>query len=402
MRITFKNTAIFSFTLYVISLFIFVFRENTLIYSQLLFLFFAGTTIIYILSEKRIRLSYFFVLVLPLILFSCISVFWSLSMPIAFSMALTLIQVFILGFLTYNLFHGKEISLFPIILVIAGGALFLYSVITYGAKNMIDSIFSGKRLGGIISQENEYGGQAVIASTAAMYLIFFEKKRLYLLVLPFFLLMVFGSGSKIAILSIGLAFVLTYFFKYKIKLKSMALLVIVILILVIGLQLSPLKVTLDRLVLMFDFFSGKDVKDSSTQIRLALIKNGFAYFLERPFFGYGANNYRVVSLQAIGLGEYAHNNYIELLVNGGIIAFLLYYFNFFLLIVSGNKKNRMTIFTSIIFVVLLFMDISRVSYYSKIVYILLAIGYASISFYKTQNDQKKFPNLGDVSFREMK
>jgi O-antigen ligase len=323
-------------------------------------------------------------------------------MPIAFSMALTLIQVFILGFLTYNLFHGKEISLFPIILVIAGGALFLYSVITYGAKNMIDLIFSGKRLGGIISQENEYGGQAVIASTAAMYLIFFEKKRLYLLVLPFFLLMVFGSGSKIAIISIGLAFVLTYFFKYKIKLKSMALLVIVILILVIGLQLSPLKVTLDRLVLMFDYFSGKDVKDSSTQIRLALIKNGFAYFLERPFFGYGANNYRVVSLQAIGLGEYAHNNYIELLVNGGIIAFLLYYFNFFLLIVSGNKKNRMTIFTSIIFVVLLFMDISRVSYYSKIVYILLAIGYASISFYKTQNDQKKFPNLGDVSFREMK
>ena len=65
---------------------------------------------------------------------------------------------------------------------------------------------------------------------------------------------------------------------------------------------------------------------SSIVHRRWLIQFGFQRFLEQPVTGFGSNCFHLLEGAARGNeGTYAHNNYIELLVDGGAVQFVLYY-----------------------------------------------------------------------------
>ena len=80
-----------------------------------------------------------------------------------------------------------------------------------------------------------------------------------------------------------------------------------------------------RIQSMVNGLRGTGVSDSSTITRLNLISRGMIFFRERPWTGYGLNNYYVLNNITTGSILYSHNNYVELLVDCGIIGTVIYY-----------------------------------------------------------------------------
>lgn len=67
--------------------------------------------------------------------------------------------------------------------------------------------------------------------------------------------------------------------------------------------------------------SGLDEEDNSTDTRKQFITGFWPYFNKKPFVGHGPDMFGEVT----GAGTYAHNNFVEIAVNWGLIGLALYY-----------------------------------------------------------------------------
>lgn len=90
-----------------------------------------------------------------------------------------------------------------------------------------------------------------------------------------------------------------------------------------------------RIIDMFATFGiGTSVTGAqSTAIRNNLIQQGLQSFLNHPFFGGGMNYFQYVN----HFRYYAHNNYVELLNDVGIVGTLIYYLPFFRIFIKLIK-----------------------------------------------------------------
>ena len=66
---------------------------------------------------------------------------------------------------------------------------------------------------------------------------------------------------------------------------------------------------------------------------------GIDFWTQIPVLGYVINNYQILFGRIFGAQTYSHNNYIEMLVNLGMLGFITYYSYYIILIRSlWNKK----------------------------------------------------------------
>ncbi len=110
--------------------------------------------------------------------------------------------------------------------------------------------------------------------------------------------------------------------------------------------------------------------ERSFEYRIDYIKMGWDLFLANPVLGYGLDSFRVVS----GTGQYSHNNFIELLVNGGLIFFLLFYAHYFVIIKNAwalLAPKRYWVFGFSVF--LLAQDMAMISYQSRAIVLALIL-----------------------------
>ena len=120
--------------------------------------------------------------------------------------------------------------------------------------------------------------------------------------------------------------------------------------------------------------------DSSSVIRFRLISWGMEWYKKKPLLGYGIDNYRAVLMvyhPDYPSSYYAHNNYVELLVDVGIIGLIMYYWNYILMFIRGIKyRNKITNYEILflgMLVALMVNEYGLVSYYNKYIQILLLI-----------------------------
>ena len=102
--------------------------------------------------------------------------------------------------------------------------------------------------------------------------------------------------------------------------------------------------------------------DKSFNDREILINTGYKLWEKSPLFGHGFGQFANLS----GFGSYAHNNYIELAVSGGIIALILFYSIHFIILRNAMKQPiafRLRLI-SFLFTILL-MDMAVVTFYGK-------------------------------------
>lgn len=117
-----------------------------------------------------------------------------------------------------------------------------------------------------------------------------------------------------------------------------------------------------------------------------MIVAGLQQFEETPLLGIGLYNSVLAGLYRIGYAGYLHNDYVELLVNGGMVGFALYYSVPVALLIKHIKlmkiyKDTELIISFIMLVLFLITNVGNVTYYgvlSTYVYMTLWISVVEI------------------------
>lgn len=127
--------------------------------------------------------------------------------------------------------------------------------------------------------------------------------------------------------------------------------------------------------------------NDSEAIRLWFIREGLRITSARPFTGVGVAHSRyyminpwkrsqMLSKGRIIRGETSHTNYIEMLLNGGIPCFLLYYLPVLYILFMSCKQSRCydeTFFLPVALIYKLLIDIASVNYFDFAFTFLLAL-----------------------------
>ena len=215
-------------------------------------------------------------------------------------------------------------------------------------------------------------------------------KLLYLLGMIGFSFLTFYTGSRTAFIVLLGSFVMCFWLSNPTKIVSNIIITVLVLCGVMYLVMnveSLYNVLGVRLEGLFSLFSGEGEVDSSADIRDVFIQNGKRWFAEKPIIGYGLNNYRVLNKVATGRYTYAHNTFIELAVNLGIVGLIWYYSVYIYLgkrFISIFKNNPLNIFLFTALAVSLVSQYGTVSYYSFYQNFLLML-----SFYTVTHTNKK-------------
>ena len=194
------------------------------------------------------------------------------------------------------------------------------------------------------------------------------------------------SGSRKGIV-LAAALLILVFMNHIIKLSKTKLILYATVIIVSGIAfygvITEFAVKYGTNIVAIDrTFKALSGQDKSFKDRLSLIKVGFKLWRESPIFGHGFDQFAILSR----FGGYAHNNYIELAVSGGLIALLLFYSLHIIILRNAMKQSfafglRLMIFMAAI----ILMDTAVVSFYDKAVMCMLGALLAVSSKQHKQN-----------------
>jgi len=237
---------------------------------------------------------------------------------------------------------------------------------------------------GTFGNANAYGRAIVQAALLALVLLMMEHRNfwrfLIMAFLALFSLAVLGSGSRTALMGLLLVFmggVYSSGFKSVFRLRNIAVIsgTLTAGFLTVGMLPERFANVFDRMLILLAYVGlaeKVDTKEQSLEERKDLMNSAWEVWLDHPM-GIGLDNYRVVS------GVYAHSNYFELLASVGIIGLIIYYLSYFLCFKWAWRRSvifdmpavKKMFMTGI--AVMMVMDISNVSYYSKSLWLLLSI-----------------------------
>lgn len=373
-----RETTVYSFKqmVFLITLVIVYAFSNVKILSVAIQFIFVGIMFLHILKTSKIRLSSHFYWMTAFIVWSTfISLFAIdsiLSITIVVNLALKLLLYTSIIIYVDSEYKFKK-SLQYIVIAALVLVIRLVMVTPFSA-------WGTERLGQPIDLNPNTIG--LVLGYASVITIFLIKRRnskiLYFLLILFVLIaMMTGSRKSFLLIILGISSVIMLENKKK---KTLVLNLILIALLSIGLYYvvmnSPLLYNvIGQRLEGLGLFSNE--MNASTSTRMTMIKEGLNFIKERPFLGYGLENYRVLSKY----GTYSHNNYIEIAVTSGVIGLLIYYSLPIFLLLSSFKKNlknkNYAIITVLVGMVLI-MDFGMVSYSQIITQVILAI---CVSYY---------------------
>ncbi len=162
-----------------------------------------------------------------------------------------------------------------------------------------------------------------VSFTYFLFSYFKTKNVLFLIltILSVFIIITLGSRKSILAIAVCLIFLI-----YKLKSSYRLLLVFA---LAISLLLVVLYIPEDYLMYISDRFGAlrtmSEISGDEDEIRVAFIEKGLDYFSHSPVIGHGYYCFSTLFKMTNGIEMYSHNNYIDTLVGGGLIGFIIYY-----------------------------------------------------------------------------
>jgi len=363
--------------LYIMSLYFFTFVQGLNNISNAIaavFIFLVATKML--IEKRKVIFNRFLLIYLFFIIICIISYFYAIDQMTALVMirSLLLYFIFIVFLINYIDSYDKLIILLDFF-ICAGLFAAIYLFIN-------SDIYSMKRLGGLLGAVNRIGIIIGISAFFSIYFILFQKKHLYLLPAMVCVVMVLATGSRVALVLVVLSSSLLFYFNnknsFKGRIKSITLGILLLFLFYYLLFNVPYfyQIAGVRVENMLKFIMAEPVDDSSIIIRTYMLRYGLELLKESPLIGYGIGNYRILLGKDIGLITYAHNNYIELLVGVGILGAIIYYAMYVnaLICLLRSKKNLNLRYLFLTFLpVVLIIDFASVNYYSKHIYIVLAM-----------------------------
>ena len=236
------------------------------------------------------------------------------------------------------------------------------------------------RLGPPFENQNAVGNYMAIAIIISMYLILFNKNKLYwLLVIPLvvFFFIGFTTGSRTFLVLSVLSIASMIFFRFRKRwwvvlialTASIALLIVLINFVPI---FSSIKYRIDDTLSMFT----NGLSAGSTLERIVWQQYGVYLASRRILFGYGDSGFAAAS----GVNTYTHGNFSEVLCDFGVIGFIAFYLLLIIpLLFAFNMKREEKYFVFTMIIVMLVNGFMTVFYYDKSTYIIFALIYFAIS-----------------------
>lgn len=282
----------------------------------------------------------------------------------------------------------KRIRLLLVCMSIAPILLMLNVVVTDGLMAFSDS------------RSTEYFSANTVGMTAAfgscmVGFCLFEKqiltKGLSIFIMVVDLTVVVLSASRKAILMVLCAASIYILLKsHGNGMKLLARLMAALLVLLIGYFLIMNIPFLYDMVgyrmesMVVGFLGGEEI-DASTSTRMSLIEHGMEFFQMSPIIGHGGANFSALDAAYFhaNAGYYAHNNFVEILTDYGIIGFCLYYWMYaYLIFMTVKRIKRVSSFQLMILallVTLLIMEYGFVSYYDRYFQVFIGFSFCVLS-----------------------
>ena len=320
--------------------------------------------------------------------FFSLSLLWSIKIVLSGWVIVYMVPIMIvsIGTMRYLTDGG---SLLPLIKCIF--ALNLIMLLVLVLTGNFDVLSEGDRLGRALKDES--GDSAWNGNSIGMNLCFaifsgiillqngYTKRNLFVFlpIAVIFIIIILLTGSRKAVLILLIPLGVYFFQKSRKKLLQASLMAVVVgVIAFFVLMKIPVvyEVLGTRMETMVNMASeGTDAEGDVS--RLFLIQYGIEWFTEHPILGVGINCFRVLSNNTAmfaGKNFYAHNNYLELLVDVGIVGTLIYYSGYIYLFNRMRKLGgRFALWGMSCFIILAFRDVAMVSYYSMFNHLLICI-----------------------------
>lgn len=379
-----NKIVMFFFLIYMITYHIYSYRVESVFISDLFLVALVVLILLYVLIKSKIYVGSYFWFIVLFFLWSLLTCFWAPDKQLTLNKVVTLCQICFVSYLFYNFLDTREKVEQAIKMIMYSFiALAIYTVYIYGFSNLINGNLS-ERIGLEISQENVLG---MSLSTGAVFCFFYayykSQKIYYIFFISLFILSSFtGSRKSLVILFIGLLLLIYMKDRSKNLFKTIGITFVIGIAIYYILQLPMFELVLNRMKTFFDLLLGEGEIDSSAIIRSNMISFGRELILKHPIIGYGFDSFRYYWVQTSGMYTYAHNNYIEMLINGGFISFVSYYgmylYCLWHLLKLAKIYDKIATLLIVIIVIQLATDFAAISYYSKINYIYFSLYFAYI------------------------
>ncbi len=320
------------------------------------------------------------------ILYSCLTVFWSPNSKDAEFEIAILIMLMVVGFLLYyfiNKYNNFHLILYSILGVsfinhVAGLGIPIFDFLLYNTSDRggIDGVINGwgwkGRFSGIMQNPNSLAVFILFSLFLSIYSLDNKDKSMYLsrtmkyicfanIILCLYTIFLTQSrkGMIFGVLLVLLYASLRFSFKKVIPYLLSIVTLILMPTLIPGLT-SHFEGGIERIEALLNLSnnSGGQV-DNSAITRLYYIAEGWQGFLDNPIFGHGINSFRHY------FGQYAHNNFIELLFSVGIIGFIIYYSIHLSILKKLIKDWKQNMFLISFLIIVISMDVGLVSYENK-------------------------------------
>lgn len=323
------------------------------------------------------------------IVFAAASVTWAFSPDNAERMALTLLAngVCVIALVYLVLDDPARVRVFLAAMIIAPTFLMIKVASDHGLLVYLDSRHAGDTNANIVGMTAAFGfGLAYLSFTRRVLL----NQWLAGIFLASNLIVVALSASRKAITMIALVVLIFSWINgnlggFRRILKVATAVSLGLIGYWIIMNFAPLYQLIGhRMNMMINGFRGAGEVDSSTAVRLSLIERGVGWFQEQPWAGHGADNFRVLMANYYPHQSafYAHNNFIELLVNYGVVGFVLFYWLYVVIIGTGLKhRSRLNSVQAMVFsllVALLLMEYGAIDYYSRVIMAFVGVAWVTI------------------------
>jgi len=332
-----------------------------------------------ILRLKLIKIYSYTKWYVVFIVYSVFSCLYAYDFNVAFNSIYNLLVV--LGItigIVYIIKSTNDIENIFICFSLSGLIMFLILVFT-------NQLITDSRLGNeLVGNANTFALLVMISLICSFWLMIYSKKQrkiIYLLtILSELYMLALSGGRKFFVIPIlFLYFLLISKINRKGQRKIIIKTIIVVFIIAVAYHTMINVPNIynnigHRMESLVEAILGKGQLNNSDNVRKMMINQGWNLFGFKPILGYGSNNYCLIS----GFNTYSHNNFIELLVNLGLIGFIIYYYFYVCLLVKLYNSNKMdkkyrNFFIGYIFS-LMILETGAVTYNMPLIQIFLAIG----------------------------
>ena len=334
------------------------------------------------------KLLFYIPIELKLLFFLIFLIFFIPSENIAdqLDLGFTMVKLFILSFVLISILIREDNILFlPFYGFILG---FAYTTVEL-MSTPVAYVDASLRFGYSVGNSNLYSSYLIFFSLISYGYLYFDKnwpifkKILLLFIVSIAAVQIFlYTGSRKGMLVF--TSLLLYFVFINVsrsrgvkKLFKYFVFTVLLSVLLYYISKSPFWYRVENISLFLNNEGG----DTSISERWDMLVAGVNMLSHNPIFGLGARGYEMMSVSELGYFSYSHSNYLELLVNHGVIGFFSYYLIFILLIVKIYRRSKndsefrqkWAYWAYAVLSYRLIFDVQSVTYYDKSTWIIVAL-----------------------------